>query len=377
MIRLSVIALFYLSSAMAHSWYSEDTPLVLRDDLPYHDHSFEKDLEELGYCIIPRLLSDAETEVLYQRVWHEYIEKAWPRCKMDDRSNWKESFPIQNQWAIFAGPAGQTQVMWDLRQDPRIVNIFRQIWCADSDELIVSMDGLSLICPPEIREGSVEPWPHVDQAVLRSSDIVHNNTPPPDFESESLMKTKPFTIQGQFLFEDSFDGDGGFYCIPGSHLRFDQFASHLQWLSEYNLSDDELIRARNEYLEEFFTYYQDSAGHPYQMKHVTAPRGSLILWDSRTLHWNQFPEKDRPPSDKPKVRMVGYLCYVPKERLTDEGSALRKKAFETGISTGHNPSYPELKPTRPQEKFKHYLEDKNYTQPRIHLTPLGESLLGF
>lgn len=174
--------------------------------------SYLKDLEELGYCVIPQVLTPTETKTLYNRVWHEFIEKAWPACKMDDRSNWKESFPIHNNVGIFAGPAGQIQVMWDLRQDVRIVDVFAKIW--NTHDLIVSMDGLSLMCPPEIREGYIEPWMHVDQAILRRQDgIAHNNNPPIDFVSESSLKTHPYTIQGQFLFEDSFEGDGGFYCI--------------------------------------------------------------------------------------------------------------------------------------------------------------------
>ncbi len=43
--------------------------------------------------------------------------------------------------------------------------------------------------------------------------------------------------------------------------------------------------------------------------------------------------------------MVGYLCYVPKTRLTNEGRTLRKEAFEKEVATGHNPTYPELKHT--------------------------------
>lgn len=58
---------------------------------------------------------------------------------------------------------------------------------------------------------------------------------------------------------------------------------------------------------------------------------------------NQHASKDKPLIDNPRVRMVGYLCYVPKARLTNEHSATRKKAFETGVSTGHNTSFPELK----------------------------------
>lgn len=335
-----------------------------------------KDLEEQGYCVISQTLSDSETKILYERVWHEFIEKAWPNCKMNDRSNWKEVFPMHNKMGIFAGPAGQTQVMWDLRQDPRIINVFAHVW--NTKDLIVSMDGLSFMCPPEIREGYVEPWPHVDQAILRRQDgVAHSNNPPIDFISESLLKTQPYTIQGQFLFEDSFDGDGGFYCIPKSHLRFTEFAPQLEMISE--ISDGiERKKARTEFLEEFFANNIDASGNPYSKKHITAPRGSLILWDSRTIHWNQHASKNRPYSENPKVRMVGYLCYVPKTRLTNEGMILRKKAFNKGVSTGHNPAFAELKYTKDHiyQEFEQYLEDPTYISPKINLTPIGEALLG-
>ena len=326
------------------------------------------DLEELGYCVIPQVLPASEAHQLYQRVWHEFIEKAWPNCRLDDRANWKETFPILGNSAIFAGPAGQIQVMWDLRQDPRIVDLFAQIW--NTNDLIVSMDGLSFMCPSEIREGSVKPSPHVDQTILSREDgTPHDNSPPIGFVSESKLKTKPYTIQGQFLFEDSFDGDGGFYCIPKSHLRFTEFAPDLETIAEQNLP-------RSAYIQKFFESATDASGQRYCAKQITAPRGSLILWDSRTVHWNQHANPNRP---YPKVRMVGFLSYAPKARLTAEGKLRRKEAFENGMSTGHNPSYPELKYTKDHTypEFMQYLEDPSYTQPTITLTPLGHSLLGF
>lgn len=335
--------------------------------------SYLRDLEEQGYCVIPGVLSREEAKDLYERVWHEFIEKAWPHCKMDDRSNWKEAFPIHSKMGIFAGPAGQTQVMWDLRQDPRIVDVFAQIW--NTKDLIVSMDGMSFMCPPEIREGYSEPWPHVDQAILQRQDnVAHSNNPPIGFVSESLLKTAPYTIQGQFLFEDSCEGDAGFYCIPKSHLRFEEFAPQLETLNALDIPQDEKWKAQNEYLLGFFDSETDQSGNHYCRKHITAPRGSLILWDSRTVHWNQSASKDR---CNPKVRMVGYLCYVPKARLTDEGRILRKSAFENGVSTGHNPAETELKYTKDHiyPEFMEYLEDPSYRQPKITLTPLGESLL--
>ena len=367
---LLAIMPFASSFAQAHSSSEQQQPLT---------SAYLRDLEELGYCIIPHVISRAETEVLTQRVWHEFIEKAWPHCRMDDRSNWKEAFPIHNQMGIFSGPAGQIQVMWDLRQDPRIVEIFAQIW--NTKDLIVSMDGLSLMCPTEIRaEGRYEPWPHVDQTILRRQDnVAHNNNPPIGFVSESLLKTEPFTIQGQFLFEDSLDGDAGFYCIPKSHLKFSEFAPHLEALSALEIPAAEKSKLKRAYLLDFFASSPNESMNPYTLKHITAPRGSLILWDSRTVHWNQTATTNRPYSDNPKVRMVGYLCYVPKIRLTHEAAARRREAFEAGVSTGHNPAYPELKATKDHiwKEFERYTEDPGYTQPKIHLTPLGESLLGW
>lgn len=359
-VSLFLFALLLLFPTLTHAKPSSE-PVIA---------SYLQDLEEQGYCVIPQVLSTEEAELLYQRVWHEFIEKAWPQCRMDDRSNWKEAFPMHNSVGIFAGPAGQTQVMWDLRQDPRIVDVFAQVW--NTHDLIVSMDGLSFMCPPEIREGYIEPWPHVDQVIVRrQGKVAHSNYPPMGFVSESLLKTQPYTVQGQFLFEDSFEGDGGFYCIPKSHLRFTEFAPQLEQYGE------EQWKESVAFIQEFFESRIDESGNPYCKKHITAPRGSLILWDSRTVHWNQHASSHRPHSVSPRVRMVGYLCYVPKVRLTDEGRILRKAAFENGVSTGHNPSYPQLKYTENHihPEFKRYLEDPSYTQPEIKLTPLGESLL--
>ena len=58
------------------------------------------------------------------------------------------------------------------------------------------------------------------------------------------------------------------------------------------------------------------------MEHIAAPRGSLILWDSRTVHWNEYPSENRPHSENPRVRMVGYLLYLPKVNLTELGESV-------------------------------------------------------
>jgi hypothetical protein len=49
------------------------------------EERYLKDLEELGYCVIPEVISTSETEMLYSRVWHEFIEKAWPNFSQAPR----------------------------------------------------------------------------------------------------------------------------------------------------------------------------------------------------------------------------------------------------------------------------------------------------
>ncbi len=331
-----------------------------------------KDLATLGYCVIP-VLSEAEAENLNQRVWSEYIEKAWPGCKRDDRSNWAETFPQQNNYGLLGGRVGQIQALWDLRQDPRIIAIFAKIW--GTNELIVSMEGISLVCPPEIKQWYFEYWPYLSQQVGQKGCVS-----PPNFVCESSIETKPYMIRGQVLFEDSFGGDGGFFCIPGSHREFNAFAplfeEKLKELIKGPHSWEEQMRIRREYIFNFFKK-KDADGNPYRIQHVIARRGSLIVWDARVIHWNQHPSLDRPYCNPPRVQMVAYLCYVPKKRLTEKAKETRKQAFNEGCATTHDPAFPELLREETMRNGRvPYSKPSDYVFPKIVLGDLGHQLLG-
>ncbi len=316
--------------------------------------SFLTQLEQDGYVIIKDIIPPDETNELKNRLWVEFIEKAWPKLKYNDQSTWKKHFPIHNGAGLFAGPVGQSQVMWDLRQNERIVKIFSQIWNLPKDELLVSFDSISLMCPPEIRPPpDYRMSPHVDQGLVK-------NAADPQFLGKSNLKSDPWTIQGQFLFEDSGDNDGGFYCIPKSHLQFEKVMNAIN-------------EAKEEDLPNFFFKYFKNLEH----KHVTAPKGSLILWDSRTVHWNQFPTLPRP---KPLVRMVGFISYGPEERLKYLKEAIKRGiAFGSGVSTSHSTITIDVKPSETPHvwvEYMNYLEDSSFQVPKPKLTPLGVSLVG-
>ena len=68
--------------------------------------SYLNDLKELGYCVcvIPQVLSTSETELLYQRVWHEFIEKAWPNCRFSIRRVTMKNGPFFHFHRLHARP---------------------------------------------------------------------------------------------------------------------------------------------------------------------------------------------------------------------------------------------------------------------------------
>src|SRR2546425_716633 len=86
-------------------------------------------------------------------------------------------------------------------------------------------------------------------------------------------KLFPYTTQGQFLFEDSFGGDGGFYCIPKSHLRFDEFAQPLEIINDLQIPWSVKSKVRDVFINEFFDDHTDDSDNNNFIKHITALRG--------------------------------------------------------------------------------------------------------
>eukprot|EP00300_Choanocystis_sp_HF-7_P001523 c11232_g1_i1.p1 GENE.c11232_g1_i1~~c11232_g1_i1.p1 ORF type:complete len:133 (-),score=27.24 c11232_g1_i1:18-416(-) len=102
---------------------------------------------------------------------------------------------------------------------------------------------------------------------------------------------------------------------------------------------------------------------------VCARAGDAILWDSRTVHcnapgtaipWNECEElRDRSlpvlqnikpccvgeefeyEAQKPDelLRMIGYVCMVPRSKASEEVLERRKQAFAQDITTTHFPQY--------------------------------------
>ena len=71
-------------------------------------------------------------------------------------------------------------------------------------------------------------------------------------------------------------------------------------------------------------------------KKLIVPKGSIVLWDSRTFHQNTCSTPDCK-----EERLVQYLCYLPKnhEKNDINQQKQRQKFFEKKRTTSHWP-YP-------------------------------------
>jgi hypothetical protein len=201
---------------------------------------------------------------------------------------------------------GHAQVCWNVRQNPKVVDIFASLWKTKPEDLLVSFDGLSFSLPPEVTKRGYNrnnTWYHSDQSFLRN-----------DFEC----------IQSWVTGLDINNGDATLAFMEKSNQYHKAFK---EWKVEngdtidkadwYKLNKDE----EQFYLNKNCTY-----------KQITCPKGSLVFWDSRTVHCGVEATMGR---TSPNFRAIIYLCYLPRHLYSAAEIRKRKKAFLELRTTNH------------------------------------------
>lgn len=302
-------------------------------------------VEKYGVAIIPNVLHEDECEKMVREMWEyfEHITQKWPKpIKRDDESSWsgfyklkpKHSMLIQN-WS-----AGQSQCSWNVRQNPKIVEIFAKFWGCDEKDLIVSFDGLSFYVPPEVTHKGwhTETWYHCDQSFTRNA-----------FEC----------LQSWVTGLDVNKGDATLAFFEGSHRLHKEFATafdikrHGDW---YKLNRD----------EEQFYLSQGCA-----KKRMWCPKGSMVFWDSRTIHCGTEALAER---EMDNFRSVVYLCYQPRTFAKTRDLLNKQEAIKHLETMSH---YPCAKRTFPKiPKARGDLPTVTPI-PKPVLTPLGRRLAGY
>ena len=245
--------------------------------------TMKQNLSEKGYCVIPNILSLEEIEYV-KRIFFE----------------WKNSIEYHDKIHYQTDPhgiyktleAGHQRHAWYIRTRPEVKAVFQKLW--DTEELIVSFDGFCYI--PKAFQKKDNIWTHTDQAPC-----------------DSGLKC----YQGLVTLTDN--QERTLVVYEGSHLLHQKYFEDrgINHSKNWNLIDVE---------------YLDQIQDKKRVLHI--PRGSLVLWDSRTFHQNQY---GKPGSEE---RLVQYVCYFPKNhsKNTPAMTRKRKKYFDTRRTTSHWPA---------------------------------------
>lgn len=268
-------------------------------------------INQYGFAIIPSVLPNDKCEAIVSGIWDyfEHITQAWDvPINRYNKESWKEIYKLYPLHSMLFQHfnCGHAQISWDIRQDPAIIEIFAYFWGVSQDELLVSFDGLSFNVPPEVTKRGWNlnnTWYHTDQSYLDT-----------DFKC----------VQSWVTGLDVNEGDATLAVMEGSNKYHKEFKD---WLISKNIpiEKDNWYKLNRE--EEQF--YIDK-GCSY--KKIICPKGSLVFWDSRTIHCGVEAMRGR---ILPTFRAVIYLCYMPKCLFSKANKTKREKAFKDLRSTNH------------------------------------------
>ena len=305
-------------------------------------------LVEYGVAIIPSVLNEDECDKMVSGQWDffEHITKDWAipidRNNEDSWRGFYKLYPTHSMLVQHWG-VGQSQVVWDIRQKPKIVEIFANFWGCTIEELLVSFDAMSFHFPPEKTKRGMyrgNTWYHSDQSFKRN-----------DLEC----------VQSWVTGLDVEDNDATLTVYEGSHKFHKEFG---ETFPDSQVTNDWYKLSRVE--EEF---YKEKG---CTRKYIKCPKGSLVFWDSRTIHCGVESNKLR---ENPKMRSVIYLCYKPRSFATEARLRKKRKAFDELRSTSHWPCKVKLFPKKPRTYGGPLPELTEIEKPM--LTELGKKLAGF
>lgn len=309
--------------------------------------NLKETLEEYGVAIIPSVLNDDECSKMASGMWDtlEHWTQNWDtqinRYKPYSWRNIRDLFP-KHSMLIQQYGLGHAQFIWNLRQNPKCVDIFAKLWNCNPEDLLVSFDAASFHMPPEITEigWHKKTWFHSDQSYLRN-----------DFEC----------IQSWVTAFDVNDGDATLAFYEQSHKFHKDFAQH------FNITEkDNWYKLENDTQMQF---YKDKG---CTERYIKCPKGSMVFWDSRTIHCGVEPRKNR---ENTTFRCVVYLCYMPRILSNEKELKKKIKAFEEMRMTSHWPCKVKLFPKMPRTYGAEVKEIVALNPPEIN--ELGRRLVGY
>jgi hypothetical protein len=299
-----------------------------------------KEIRENGYTIIKNIFTKTECNNYIKDIW-KFLENLGSGIKKKDKKTWLEhpqgNWPSNIYGIIKHYQVGHTDFVWDIRQNPRVIRIFEDLW--NDEELLVSFDGIGITKPGSLEENNdYKSWFHVDQGP---------------------GKLGKHCYQSFINLEHTDEEDSSFMVIEGSHKYHTEMFENNKYFKDidwYKLKDSDLDFIKSKGLV---------------VKKLVIPKGAMVVWDSRTIHCNIGPEKE-----SKRFRYVVYVCMTPKKLCDQSNLEKRISAFKDIMMTSHWPHQVNLYSKEPKILGgKEQVYNRITTPPK--LSDIGLNLVGF
>ncbi len=277
-------------------------------------------IQKYGYAVITNVIGQDKSDQYIGDIWswlENLVDASGTKSGIDRNNpdtwityenalangktayNWpKNSYGIISNHGI-----SHANFVWKARCEPNIKQIYSKIW--DSTSLITSFDGACVMLPPSIsKTTNTKSWFHFDQSPKS-----------PEF----------CCVQGFLNLENSGDEDGCLMVYPRSNHY------HKKFFDEKNLTFDSDWYAFND-TNKGDEWMESQGLKPIK---VTAPKGSFVLWDSRTVHCSCLPTSNN-------IRYCIYVCMLPTHRATTSQLIEKKDVFQKRLGTSHWPHKNEI-----------------------------------
>jgi hypothetical protein len=279
--------------------------------------------EREGYVVFRNVLSHDELLIGRDLHWN-ILEHMGTKIDRKNPSTWVNAkWPTDNWNSFKYGMVAemQSEFDWKYRDNSSILNAFASIYShydsrpIKGEDLACSFDIWSAFRPnaPELDyKPSKEDWstsilqPHADQGSWNTS-----------FEC----------IQGFINYIDAGEETGGFLVYPKSNHFHEKLFKLCPKHVKKNRND--WVRLSDEEIEKMCKTYDLQPGL------VCAERGSLVLWDSRTIHGSTPYVTKTSDVEDDLVRLVKYQSYMPKYKIPSKVKQFRIKGAKEGVSTSH------------------------------------------
>lgn len=337
--------------------------------LYFGNNYFTKDIYEhqikYGYSVIKSIFSEELCKYAIDELW-QFLQTRNTGIKRDQPSTWISiNWPSSIHGIQQHHRVGYLPIVWDIRVAIR--EVFSEIWNVDVSNLISSLDGINIARPPELTRChySDETFDQVYSKTLKERKdkvtIILNNYCIPDisniiieyiydpFESQiggftpnkhflhtdqSFLTKGLAAIQSVFILDDCTADDSTLLVLESSHKYHEEF---------YEVFKSDIKNPRENWFKLDDVHVKWYINKGCKFTRVAAPKGSLLLFDSRTIHCNIGSRKGR---EKSKFRYGVYLCMCPREWASEAILRKRIKAFEEQRMTSHWPQFCKLFPLK-------------------------------